>query len=283
MLASRRRLARREDRKTLRTSHSSRRPSRPRASGETSCPRRPLLGTSVCRRALVGVTPRDRGLRRTRAPSAADPCVAKTGTQVALPPRIQLSSMNCVAYLGYTQAVSIYISGASLLLSTMTLIWSMYQWNGSGGRPKVTLHYGMLDSDDKLRPAPWPYGQGGQLSEFGVPMLVVTVVNTGRDSLLVTHVEVEGTICGVCGPRNQGFPTRVEPKMPGEQFHFPPVAMGFLWPSEMEGKCIRAKVYYDIGKTARSNALTLGKQHRHSIKAKSYDLGPPLPPSTIKL
>ena len=99
-------------------------------------------------------------------------------------------------------------------------------------------------------------------------MLIVTVANAGRGPSMVMHIEVDGTICGVCGPSNQSFPVRVDAQE-RKEFHFPPIHMGFIDPSAMSGKSIQAVVELGSGKEARSNSLLLGQPRRHAIRPKA--------------
>ncbi|MFI6785560.1 hypothetical protein [Micromonospora sp. NPDC050276] len=178
--------------------------------------------------------------------------------------------------------MSVYISAASLILSAIALAWSRYQWKGSVGRPKTTLHYGVLTTGDRFFRVPWPHGQRAKDDRsFGLPVLMVTVMNTGRGALFIEHVEIDGTICGICGPYKLEFPLTVEPNR-RIKIYYLPVSMGFTFPEQMDGKRIRATVYYDVDKTTRSNPLILGQRRKHAARAISVDLGPSLPPSVAK-
>ena len=177
--------------------------------------------------------------------------------------------------------MSVYISAASLIISAMALAWSRHQWRVSAGSPKATLHYGMLAKDGVFLRLPWPHGQRGEADYLGLPVLMVTVKNTGRGALFVEYVEIYGTICGVCGPHNLEFPLTVEAHR-DTNIYYLPVSMGFMLPEQMNGKRIRATVYYDVNKKIRSNPLLLGQHRKHAKRAKAIDLGPSLTPAVSR-
>jgi hypothetical protein len=188
-----------------------------------------------------------------------------------------------MALADYPGSMSVYISAGSLVVSAASFVWSRYQWKGSAGRPKTTLHYGLVTMEDRFVRVPWPLGQRAEDdSSLGLPVLMVAVMNTGRGTLFVEHVEIEGTICGVCGPYKLEFPLTIESNR-RMKIYYLPVSMGFIVPEQMDGKRIRATVYYGIDKTTRSNPLTLGRRRKHAARAKSVDLGPSLPPSVARL
>lgn len=180
--------------------------------------------------------------------------------------------------------MAIYISLASAAIGALALALNFHQWKTNGGRPKVTIHYGVLSESGYFMPCPWPFGQRD--SFMGKPVLAIHVYNRGRGELNVQWVNVSGTRCGDwVAPINVELPLTISPHtIKAIYFSALPAHMGAHDVPSIHGRQIRANLLLGTGQRKRSNTLVLGTARRHALgRSPKDDLGPELPPSILEL